>query len=221
MFDIPVGTDGRNRCLLSAFQTFTSRNQPSSKNFVFGPATWMRSLIKPELVAPIAYIDWSAQEIGIAACLSDDERLIEAALTGDPYLAFAISAGLAPRGATKADDLPIRDTVKMCIIMTAWEPAPSGPESKASTTEARFLLQLHAETYPAFSKWKENHLNRSLLGFAPITIFGWELEPLDTTKPTTLKNFPIQATGAEMLRLACCLATEAGVRVVLRSTTQF
>jgi len=28
-----------------------------------------------------------------------------------------------------------------------------------------------------------------------------------------LRNFPMQAHGAEMLRLACCLATERGIRV--------
>jgi DNA polymerase-1 len=29
----------------------------------------------------------------------------------------------------------------------------------------------------------------------------------------TLRNFPMQANGAEMLRLACCLATERGLAV--------
>ena len=33
------------------------------------------------------------------------------------------------------------------------------------------------------------------------------------TKPRTLGNFPCQANGAEMLRLACCLATERGIGV--------
>ena len=31
--------------------------------------------------------------------------------------------------------------------------------------------------------------------------------------PRSLVNFPMQANGAEMLRLACCLATEGGIRV--------
>src|SRR5262249_39733596 len=29
----------------------------------------------------------------------------------------------------------------------------------------------------------------------------------------SIENFPMQANGAEMLRLACCLATERGVKV--------
>lgn len=45
--DLAVGTDGRNRTILSAFRARTSRNQPSNTRFIFGPSTWLRSLIKP------------------------------------------------------------------------------------------------------------------------------------------------------------------------------
>ena len=40
-------SDGRNRTLLSPFSTLTGRNAPSNTEFIFGPATWIRSLIKP------------------------------------------------------------------------------------------------------------------------------------------------------------------------------
>ena len=64
--------DGRNRVILSAFKAKTGRNQPSSSKFIFGPATWARFLIKPQPGQALAYIDWRAQEIGIAAALSGD-----------------------------------------------------------------------------------------------------------------------------------------------------
>jgi DNA polymerase I len=44
------------------------------------------------------------------------------------------------------------------------------------------------------------------------TIYGWR-QFTDDTKVTSVRNFPMQATAAEMFRLACCLATERGVRV--------
>ena len=31
--------------------------------------------------------------------------------------------------------------------------------------------------------------------------------------PRSIRNFPMQANGAEMLRLACCFVTEAGISV--------
>ena len=71
--DIAVGPDGRNRTLLSPFGTKTGRNAPSSSRFIFGPAVWARFLIRPEPGMALAYLDWTAQEIAIAAALSKDE----------------------------------------------------------------------------------------------------------------------------------------------------
>ena len=99
---LAVGPDGRNRCLLSAFRSRTGRNQPSNSKFIFGPATWLRSLIKPEPGMALAYVDFSSQEMGIAAALSGDAALLEAYRSGDVYLSFAKQAGLAPPDATKA-----------------------------------------------------------------------------------------------------------------------
>ena len=47
---VGCGRDGRNRTLLSPFSAKTGRNQPSTTKFVFGPAKWVRGLIKPEEV---------------------------------------------------------------------------------------------------------------------------------------------------------------------------
>jgi DNA polymerase I len=47
------------------------------------------------------------------------------------------------------------------------------------------------------------------------TVFGWTVRPdPERPNPRSLRNFPLQANGAEMLRLACCLATERGVQVI-------
>jgi DNA polymerase-1 len=96
--DLAVGHDGRNRTILSAFRSRTGRNQPSNTRYIFGPSVWLRSLIKPPPGHGVAYIDWSQQEIGIAAALSGDAALRSAYLTGDCYLAFAKRAGAVPRG---------------------------------------------------------------------------------------------------------------------------
>src|SRR5690349_5168365 len=45
------------------------------------------------------------------------------------------------------------------------------------------------------------------------TVFGWPLHVGAEPNPRSLMNFPMQANAAEMLRLACCLATERGIRV--------
>ena len=68
----------------------------------------------------LAYIDWSAQEIGIAGFLSKDQRLIETYLSPDPYLYFAKMTGLlyadAERGSAQVEI--VRDKVKILFLGT-------------------------------------------------------------------------------------------------------
>ena len=99
--DLAVGSDGRNRTILSAFRSRTGRCQPSNTRYIFGPSVWLRSLIQPPDGYGVAYIDWCQQEHGIAAVLSGDAAMQAAYMSGDPYLAFAKQAGAVPADATK------------------------------------------------------------------------------------------------------------------------
>src|SRR5262249_33888984 len=83
---LSVGRDGRNRVSLKPFASLASRNQPSTSKFIFGPATWLRYLIKPALGYAVAYIDFNQQEFAVAAVLSGDQNMQEAYLSSDPYL---------------------------------------------------------------------------------------------------------------------------------------
>jgi DNA polymerase-1 len=61
--DLAVGHEGRNRVLISPFSSKTGRNQPSNSKYVFGPAVWLRSLIKPDPGRVLVYLDWRQQEV--------------------------------------------------------------------------------------------------------------------------------------------------------------
>ena len=78
---------------------------------------------------------------------------------------------------------------------------------------ARELLRLHRETYPVFWRWSEAAVNHAMLHGWLHTVFGWRVHVGPRANPRSLANFPMQANGAEMLRLACCLATERGIEV--------
>jgi len=146
---LQIGSDGRNRCLLSPFSSVTGRNQPSTAKFVFGPARWLRGLIRPPEGYGVAYIDFSSQEIGIAAGLSGDELMIRGYIQGDPYLAFAKAANLAPPDATKKSHKLIRDRCKSIVLGINYGMGPEAMAAKAGITpvEAKELLWLHKETY--------------------------------------------------------------------------
>jgi DNA polymerase I len=78
---------------------------------------------------------------------------------------------------------------------------------------ARQLLDLHRSTYRTFWKWSDACLDQANLYGALHTVFGWQIRVGSDANPRSLRNFPMQANGAEMLRLACCLLTEQGIRV--------
>ena len=113
---LPIGPDGRNRCLLSPFRSKTSRNQPSSSNFVFGRAKWTRRLIRPQPDRALLYVDYDQQEFGIAAALSGDPTMQSAYNSSDPYLSFAVQAGAAPPNATKSEYGHVRNVYKDCAL---------------------------------------------------------------------------------------------------------
>jgi DNA polymerase I len=213
--ELTVGKDGRNRCLLSAFQARTSRNQPSNSKFIFGPSVWLRGLIKPAAGYGIAYIDWSQQEFGIAAALSGDPLMMEAYTSRDPYLTFAKQAGAVPQDATKQSHAKQREQFKACVLAVQYGMGEVSLASRIgqSTAMARHLLQLHHETYQVFWKWSDGVVDHAMLRGKLWTTFGWTIQTGKAPNPRSLRNFPMQANGAEMLRLACCFATERGIRV--------
>jgi DNA polymerase I len=213
--DLQVGPDDRNRTLLSPFRARSGRNQPSNAKFIFGPAVWLRSLIQPAPDMALAYIDWQAQEHGIAAALSGDRNLIEAYLSGDPYLAFAKQAGAVPPDGTKASHARERNLFKTVVLGVGYgmEAASLAARLGISGLEARELLLKHRETYPRFRQWSEDMVDHAMLHGRISTVFGWQVRAGRDANPRSLRNFPMQANGAEMLRIACCLATERGIRI--------
>ena len=99
--DLAVGADGFNRTSLWAFGAKTGRNQPSNTEYIFGPSVWMRGLIKPPKGMSVAYVDWTAQEVAVAAATFGDEAMMDSYRRGDPHLEFGKEAGLIPPDATK------------------------------------------------------------------------------------------------------------------------
>jgi DNA polymerase-1 len=213
--DLAVGQDGRNRTMLSAFRARTGRNQPSNTKFIFGPSVWLRGLIKPPPGYGVAYVDWSQQEFGIAAALSGDPMMMEAYRSGDPYLAFAKQAGAVPQDATKASHNAEREQYKACVLAVQYGMGEAGLASRIGQPpiRARELLRLHRETYCVFWRWSDAAVDHAMLRGSLHTVFGWRVQVPANANPRSLRNFPMQANGAEMLRLACCLGTEWGIEV--------
>ena len=213
--DLAIGRDGRNRCLLSPFRAGSGRNAPSSAKFIYGPATWLRGLIRPAAGRAIAYVDWSQQEFGIAAALSGDANMLAAYTSGDPYLEFARRAGAVPPDATKATHGATRELYKTCALGVQYGMEAASLAARIGRPEimARNLLRDHHEIFRNFWQWSDSAAARFNLRGELQTVFGWRLRNGDNRSERTARNFPMQANGAEMMRIAACLMTEAGIEI--------
>ena len=219
---LTVGLDGRNRCMLSPFRSKTGRSQPSNQKFIFGPAKWVRNLIKPEKGHSIAYVDYSQQEWGIAGKLSECQAMMDCYHSQDPYIEFAKMAKAVPRNATKDSHPKARQQFKTCALGVLFGLTGEGMARKLGIPAegGRQLLRLHKNVFPEFWKWQEMTIANALLSMQMTTVMGWKMfvparfDLRDKNKERTLSNFPMQANGADMLRIAIINAIEDGVKVL-------
>lgn len=212
---LALGSDGRNRTLLGAFRSKTGRNQPSAGQYLFGQSSWLRFLIQPQPGRAVAYIDWSQQELAIAAYLSGDRAMQAAYQSGDFYLTWAKMVGKAPQEATKASHATIREQFKVVALGVLFGMSLYGAARKLDipTFEARDLLQAHQAAFPQFWRWSQYVADHAFLKGYLRTKLRWYVYTIADSTERSMRNFPMQATGADMMRVACCLTTERGLHV--------
>jgi DNA polymerase I len=213
--DLAIGPDGRNRVLLSPFRSTTGRNQPSTNQFIFGLPSFWRPLIHPQPETAVAYLDWARQEFGIAAFLSGDLTMQAAYQSSDPYMAFAIQAGAAPPWATEHTHPEIRAIFKMVVLGVGYGMSAYGLATRlgVSLSQATDLLALHRKCYPVFWRWVEAAVDYAQLNGRLSTRYRWNFQVTGIPNIRSLGNFPCQANGAEMMRLAAIYAVREGIRV--------
>lgn len=219
-----TGSDGRVRASFRPFGTATGRNAPQAKFFLFAQAKWTRSLITPPPGKAISGIDYSSQEIAIAAALSGDKAMIEAYNSGDPYIAFAIQAQAAPPDATKVTHETVRDLFKAAVLAVQFGMGIESLAYKISANtkkppdfdQAADLLDMHKEIYWRYHEWLEE-MEMDFRSRGYIRLFDGHLLWLSNDlekKILSVRNHPVQGTGAVILRLAVDYALDAGLKVV-------
>ncbi|HET9583121.1 MAG TPA: DNA polymerase [Bradyrhizobium sp.] len=214
-FELAIGDDSRNRCMLSAYRSKTSRNQPSNSAFVFGLNAAFRSLIKPEQGRAFAVLDFGGQEFSIAAHFSGDRNMIAAYESGDPYSDWARRAGYMPADGDKYSHPLIRAVFKRASLGILYGMGAKTLSEYVGISElaARALLRSHRETFPRFWRWSAAVQDAGIAQGELTSVFGWKMQVLRNARSGTLANFPMQSAGADMLRLACVMAVDRDVPI--------
>ena len=211
---LPIGRDGRNRPSLFPFGTATGRNAHAKSPY--NAHAGMRAFMVSRRDAIGAYLDWRTQEVGVAAALSGDTALMDAYRAGDIY--HALARVLRPHrkirtrrvGRRQSGDAQPHEGAAARRSPTAWawrrwrglrsSPADCQRDHRAPQANLSALLAV-----------ARRHGATAMLERRIESVFGWPLHISTSPNQRTLYNFPMQAGGAEMLRLATMRLCDAGI----------
>lgn len=217
-------TGGRCRSWLNPFGTKTGRNAPREPKtltsrggpFLFAGARWVRGLLKPPPGRAIAYIDYTSQEIHVAATLTRDENLLACYQSPDPYIKFAQLAGAVPPDATKKTHPRERSMFKTVLLGLGYGMGAETLAYRLGTNrhEAERMVKLHHQVFATFWQWMEAAKIQARLKGVIVNPMGWRMLVDHHTRPTTLGNWPVQSAAAAMLHVATPMVERAGVHVL-------
>ena len=219
---LAVGADGRNRTVLWPFKSKTSRTQPKASEWIFSPAVWLRSLIKPEPGMAVAYIDYSAMEFLIAAVLSDghcgsDQPHARRLQFRRPV--SELCQARRSRAARRHQEIARRSPgqVQGCAARhSVWHGGRdlSRPRGRLCIRGAR-----NAQPAPrgicAILGWSDDWLQHAMQTGLMRTAMGWTCRTgVLELNERSIRNWPVQSAGADILRIACILATRHGIKLI-------
>jgi DNA polymerase I len=170
----------------------------------------------------VAYIDYSSMEFLNAAALSDGHcgpvnNMLDMYRSGDPYLTFAKSVKAAPETATKKSHEDLREQYKVMMLAAQYGISADTLAGRLgiSVLEAHEMLLRHHEQFSQYWMWSDDWLQHSLQTGVMRTPLGWTCRTgITEFSELSIRNWPVQAIGADVLRIAIILATRHNIKVV-------
>jgi hypothetical protein len=216
-----VGSDGMVRPYMNIYGAQTSRTQPASTGFMFLKPAWMRALVLPPKGKAMAGIDFGSQEFLLSALLSNDLEMIEAYMSGDPYLAFGKLRGVIPQDGTKATHKIEREMCKSSVLGISYAMTKYGLAIKMTADTGKICTEDEAQewinefynAFPDLAEYKKDIEDSYEEDKFLKLQCGWYLFG-DNENPRSVGNFLVQGLGSTIMRKAVDIAVEKGVQVV-------
>ena len=210
-----IGSDGRIRPYFGIYGAQTSRSQPGSSGFVFLKSAVMRHLVHPKEGKMIVGIDYASQEFLINAILANDENMLDAYKSGDPYIFLAKKMGTMPAHGTKQSHKAQRNEAKEVELGLSYGMGAGGVARRAGVTEqrAKFLIDLRAGIYQTLTWYRNDLRSRYREGCVLTLPDGWAHGPGNLNE-LSMMNFPTQGHGAVVMREAVELCYQKNIAVI-------
>ncbi|EKP0308238.1 hypothetical protein JGK42_002079 [Aeromonas veronii] len=181
----------------------------TGRNVIYGPSlTSLKKKFWPFVLNPTTgylyiLLDYGQEEAAIAACFANDQELMAAYLAGDLYLHIGRHPHLAGLD---------RDSLKKLVL-----PYSYGQSAAAYAREYKIHLEV-AQRYWRALKEIFHHVDaelnhRSQLAFRDgyVSCLDWAARVTPLSNPLAVRNWPVQATGADIMRRAVIGLVEAGI----------
>jgi hypothetical protein len=207
---------GKHHFDTNVLGSVTGRNQPRG-GFIFGGPKYQRSLILPESPDHVSvYLDARGQEIGIAAAKTGDAAMRAVYETDDAHMTTAVWAGAAPPGATEKTHPRERKMYKVAGLgLLYWETAFGlSHRLGISFAAAEKLVADHRRLFAQFWRLSERWVQRAYDDGFIHTALGWRSRVPLRSNERTWANWPIQAAGADVMRLVVAYLDRQGVRIL-------
>ena len=210
-----IGSDGRARAHFGIFGAQTSRSQPGSSGFIFLKAAAMRHLVHPKEGKMLVGIDYASQEFLINAILANDENMLAAYKSGDPYVFLAKKMDTMPAHGTKDTHKAQRNEAKELELGLSYGMGAGGVARRAGVTEqrAKFLIDLRAGIYQTLTWYRNDLRSRYREGCVLTLPDGWAHGPGNLNE-LSMMNFPTQGHGAVVMREAVELSYKKNIAVI-------
>ncbi|OJY30928.1 MAG: hypothetical protein BGO98_29665 [Myxococcales bacterium 68-20] len=216
-----IGVDGRNHVASAPFSAKTGRDGHSTSKSVLAAPTFLRSIIQARPGFALLYADFKAEEYALMARLSKCPGMLAAydlakRGLGDVYFEFAKAARAVLPDALRKDHEEIREIYKTVVLAVAYgQGALSlGRRLKTPSDYAQRILDQFNTAYPECRDFGNRVYVTSQMRGRMRAELGWKMwvTPL-TNEELSIKNWPIQACAAEILKVAVVLAFRRGIRL--------
>jgi DNA polymerase family A len=218
-----VDNDGRLRCRILPLAQRTSRNSTTSPNLGGIPGD-LRPLLLPDPGCAFVHFDFSQQEVGVAAFLSDDRVLLEDFGTGDVYERLGRRIGQISPNMSAAEVKSIRQKLlKPLLLAIMYGRGVAGIASDLGCTdqEAALHVVVLKQKYRRLFDWLDNYAAEGLQRGWAENIIGFRaaFKALDAQQQghtvRSCRNFPIQASAAACFQMTGLFLADLGADIRL------
>jgi DNA polymerase I-like protein with 3'-5' exonuclease and polymerase domains len=129
-------------------------------------------------------------------------------------LTFAKAVGAIPSWGSKQTHGEVRDKYKVMLLASQYGMSTETLAARlcVSTFEAHEMLNQHREQFSQYWRWSDDWVQHALQTGTMRTAFGWTCRTgITEFNERSIRNWPIQSAGADILRIACILAARHGI----------